>query len=140
MVELPFISTCLVVSVGRECHSRDSQVTAGPLGLVYTDETMGYGMAVVDISDLDCVRYGIAAFGTSRPLILGEHGLFSSETVFEPTREWRPTSAKAYMEKFAPTIYAGRGNECLASVAMEVDKLQMEKYQLVGLDALEGKN
>jgi hypothetical protein len=140
VVELPFISTCLVVSVGRECNSRGSQVTAGPLGLVYTDETLQYGMAVVDISDLDRVRYGIVAFGTSNPLM--PDGEFALESILEPTRQRRPLSAKAYMGKFAPMspIYEGRRNECLAAAAMEIDKLQMEKHQLVGLDALEGRN
>ena len=55
VAEFPFIVTCLVVSVGRECDccgevaSSGSQVTAGPLGLVYTDDTLQYGMVVVDI-------------------------------------------------------------------------------------------
>ncbi|KAG7294445.1 hypothetical protein NEMBOFW57_004518 [Staphylotrichum longicolle] len=84
---------------------------------------MQYGMAVVDISDLDGVRYGIVAFGTFQPLM--SNGEFA-EAVLEPTRPRQPLSAEAYMNKFAS-----------AEGAKEIDKLQLEKYQLVGLDALE---
>ncbi len=141
MVEFPFIATCLVVSVGRECNScgelasRGSQVTAGPLGLVYTDDTLQYGMAVVDISDLDRVKYGIVAFGTTYPLM--PYGQFATQAVLESTRQRRPLSAKAYMSKFAPV---DERDECPAAETMGMDKLQMENYQLVGLDALEGRN
>lgn len=124
MVEFPFISTCLVVSVGCECIDR-SQVTAGPLGLVYSD-SMQYGMAMVDISDLDRIRYGIVAFGTFQPLM--PNGEFA-QAVLEPARPRQPLSAKAYMDKFAS-----------AEDSEEMDKLQLEKYQLVGLDALEGRD
>jgi hypothetical protein len=136
MVALPFISTCLVVSVAGECNHRGSQVTAGPLGLVYNDENPQYSMVVVDISDLDRVRYGIVAFGTTTPFM--ELGRFAMDNIPEHTRPRRPLSVKAYIRKFAPFYDCGR-DEVLAAAAAEMDKLQMEKYELVDLDALEGR-
>ncbi len=137
VAEFPFIATCLVVSVGQECNARDSQVTAGPLGLMYTGDTLQYGMAVVDISDLDRVKYGIVAFGTTH--LLTPWGLIADEAVLEPMRPRRPLSAKAYLSKFTPINERDR-NWSPTATAMRMDTLQMEKYQLVGLDALEGRN
>lgn len=123
MVEFPFVMTCLVVSAGRECNTRSARVTAEPLGRVYNDETLEYGMVVVDISDLDRISYGLVTFG-----VLLEASMFQSESVLEPDRPRRPLSAREYLDKV-------RGPGGLIARERGLDKL--DKSPLVSLEALE---
>ncbi|KAG7287568.1 hypothetical protein NEMBOFW57_007080 [Staphylotrichum longicolle] len=115
MVEFPFVMTCLVVSAGRECNTRGARVTAEPLGRVYNDETLEYGMVVVDISDLDRIRYGLVTFG-----VLLEASMFQSE------------SAAAVCER-VPRQGPGAGG--LIARERGLDKL--DKSPLVSLETLE---
>ncbi|KAK3896541.1 hypothetical protein C8A05DRAFT_39918, partial [Staphylotrichum tortipilum] len=123
MVEFPFFMTCLVVSAGRECNMRGARVTAEPLGRVYSDETLEYGMVVVDISDLDRISYGLVAFG-----VLLEASMFQSESVLEPVRPRRPLSAREYLNKI-------QGPGGLIARERGLDKL--DKSPLVSLETLE---
>ncbi|KAJ8130760.1 hypothetical protein O1611_g2869 [Lasiodiplodia mahajangana] len=56
--EFPFISTCLRLALSRRGR-RSGQVQEQPLGTVFRDDKMEYGMVVLDISDLNQIRYGI---------------------------------------------------------------------------------
>ncbi|KAI1118226.1 hypothetical protein F5Y14DRAFT_399676 [Nemania sp. NC0429] len=61
MREFPFISTCLRMGLSRR-GTRLGDIQEQPLGTVFRDDRLEYGMVVFDISDLDQVRYGIVGF------------------------------------------------------------------------------
>ncbi|KAK1975123.1 hypothetical protein LZ30DRAFT_786510 [Colletotrichum cereale] len=61
--EFPFISTTLRVGLAYDasrCRAYNPRIE--PLGLVFKDEIFHHGMVVIDISDLEQIRYGIVAF------------------------------------------------------------------------------
>lgn len=61
--EFPFISTCLLVGAGYDPSIGASySVRTEPLGTLYRDDSLAYGMVAVDISDLEKIRYGIVGF------------------------------------------------------------------------------
>jgi hypothetical protein len=108
--EFPFILTCLLLGVSCDGRRGDTYTTARtePLGTVYRDDSLEYGMVVLDISNLDEIRYGIVGFvirltmeitpitprlrdGTPRgPRVL----------TVEENRPREPLSASQYMSKF----------------------------------------
>jgi hypothetical protein len=61
--EFPFISSCLRVALTRldddGSGARPDDVQERPLATVFRDDVLEYGAVVIDISDLDTVRYGI---------------------------------------------------------------------------------
>jgi hypothetical protein len=61
--EFPFTSTCLRLALtGDEIyHTRHGDVQEQPLGCVFHADRLEYGLVVIDISDLDDVRYGFVA-------------------------------------------------------------------------------
>ncbi|KAH7354248.1 hypothetical protein B0T11DRAFT_357585 [Plectosphaerella cucumerina] len=61
--ESPFTSTCLRLALtGDEIyHTRYGDVQEQPLGCVFRADRLEYGLVVIDISDLDDVRYGFVA-------------------------------------------------------------------------------
>jgi hypothetical protein len=110
MREFPFISTCLLVAIGLDHAGGDSYpVLPEPLGTVYRDSSIEYGMVVVDISDVAEIRYGIIGF-TTQMMIYDETGREDNEFEDEPAgkrslfveedRPRRPLSAAEYTTKF----------------------------------------
>ncbi|KAK2030562.1 hypothetical protein LX32DRAFT_727256 [Colletotrichum zoysiae] len=61
--EFPFISTCLRLAlVGDDhYHTRYGDVQEQPLRCVFRADKLEYGLVILDISDLDDVRYGFVA-------------------------------------------------------------------------------
>jgi hypothetical protein len=107
--EFPFLSTCLLLGVAYDsstgqCYPAQPQ----KLGTVFRDDSLAYGMAVVDISNLDAVRYGIVAFCILRviqPPRQPPRRHTQSMTEYgppfpEPQRQRKPLSAAEYMSKF----------------------------------------
>ncbi|KAK0668118.1 hypothetical protein QBC41DRAFT_394541 [Cercophora samala] len=113
--EFPFISTCLLLGVAFD-RERGVGLPAlhAPLGTVFSDTNMEYAMAVVDITDLNSIRYGITAFRSSVMIQIHEppreHDEYSDwgdsdppglrELRLEDNRVRDPLSAAAYMAKF----------------------------------------
>ncbi|KAI1333015.1 hypothetical protein F5Y16DRAFT_354591 [Xylariaceae sp. FL0255] len=63
MHEFPFITACLLQSVAFDAQrSRTCPALIEPLGTVYRDSSLEWGMVVIDITDLHAVRYGIVGF------------------------------------------------------------------------------
>ena len=61
MREFPFFSTSLRL-VLTHGDSSLHDIHHQPLGAVFREEKLDYGMAVIEISDLDQLRYGIVGF------------------------------------------------------------------------------
>lgn len=61
--EFPFTSTCLRLALTGDdlYHTRYGDVQEQPLRYVFHADKLEYGLVVLDISDLDDVRYGIVA-------------------------------------------------------------------------------
>ncbi|KAK3317463.1 hypothetical protein B0T19DRAFT_292510 [Cercophora scortea] len=114
--EFPFISTCLLLGAGYDPSTGVTySVRTEPLGTAYCDDDTGHGMVVLDISDLDNIRYGIVGFfvhlmidvdarfedrdGDYDPVedILPEE---EPMRVIEDDRPREPLSASGYMDKF----------------------------------------
>ncbi|KAI1773228.1 hypothetical protein F4818DRAFT_121087 [Hypoxylon cercidicola] len=140
--EFPFIAACLLQGVGFDAQlGRTPPVRPEPLATVYRDTSIEWGMVVVDITELDVVRYGIVGFNVSkakfvpsreverRPVGVGAMG----PGVFEPgelrvmddVRPRRPMSAAEYMAKFNYEASAyGNAGELLARIPL-VDEAAM---------------
>jgi hypothetical protein len=79
--EFPFISGCLRVALtrlnddGGGPGARLDDVQERPLATVFRDDALEYGAVVIDISDLDAVRYGIV--GSKISYVAGDGGSFS---------------------------------------------------------------
>ncbi|KAI0400577.1 hypothetical protein F4802DRAFT_477583 [Xylaria palmicola] len=132
--EFPFISTCLRMALNRR-GTRLQHVQEQPLGTVFTDNTLEYGMVVFDISGLSTVRYGI----------VGSHVKYMAEVditwlgdwdciegprpnqepvpVLEEPRRRVPLTAAQYMKKFFP-------------LAVSPGHKALDQRPIVSLDAL----
>ncbi|KAE9371641.1 hypothetical protein N431DRAFT_508367 [Stipitochalara longipes BDJ] len=104
--EFPFVSTCLLLGVGYWGSSGNSK--PGPLGTVYRDNKLNhnYGMIVIDITDLDFIRYGIIGFMV-RTMVWDEGHEWDlegpvgdEEPTLENDRPRTPLSASEYINKF----------------------------------------
>ena len=113
--EFPFIAACLIQGVGF--YAREGRTSAArpePLGTVYRDTSIEWGMVVVDITNLDAVRYGIVGFGVSLMRFVPSareerdpvtvHGGFAFATgelrVVDEVRPRTAMSAAEYIAKF----------------------------------------
>ena len=67
MQEFPFIAAYLLQGVGFDAQKGVSNAAQlEPLGTVYHDTSIEWRMVVVDITQLDAVRYGMVGFGVGR--------------------------------------------------------------------------
>jgi hypothetical protein len=110
MPEFPFVSTRLLL--GASFNSRNGccggfgKPKPGLLGTVYRDDNLKYGMVIIDITDLDFIRYVIVGF-TARTMIWDEGREWDPEgpdgdrvPTLENDRPRRPLAASAYIGKF----------------------------------------
>lgn len=99
-VEFPFVTSCVLLgSVHRPGSWKSYHVRPLPLGTVYRDTSLEYGMVVVDLTDLDNVSYRIASFASRMEVEGG--GLALLGVAVEEDRPRRPMSAVRFMAKFA---------------------------------------
>ncbi|XXG95203.1 hypothetical protein Hte_001463 [Hypoxylon texense] len=140
LAEFPFISSCLLLGAGYEAARHSAyRAEPQPLGTAYRDDSMKYGIAVFDITDLHDVRYGIVAFKINymAQVRLNSWGDWDPvedsspegepEVAVENNRPRQPLSAAGYMKKFGYVGY-DEGNRL-------VDEL--EKAPLVPAEAFE---
>ncbi|OBT85729.1 hypothetical protein VE02_05221 [Pseudogymnoascus sp. 03VT05] len=70
--EFPFISACLLQGVAFDAQQELARPAfPEPLGTVYRDTSIEWGMVVVDITNLDAVSYGIVGFGVGPMTFIG---------------------------------------------------------------------
>jgi hypothetical protein len=65
LTEFPFTSTCLLLGLLHDDGSNETRpgdIQLQPLETVFRGTSLEYGMVVLDISNLDQVKYGIVAF------------------------------------------------------------------------------
>lgn len=114
--EFPFIAACLLQGVAFDAPSgRTCRTLLEPLGTVYRDSSLEWGMVVVDITDINAVRYGIVGFPVHRarfvPSLQVEKQRYGAMGVgYFPTGELRlvgevhhrqAMTASEYMSKFS---------------------------------------
>lgn len=134
--EFPFTATCLLQGVGFDAQlGRTQPVRPEPLATVYRDTSIEWGMVVVDITELDAVRYGIVGFAVSkasfvpsleaerRPAAPGAMGPGVFERgklrVMDELRPRRAMPAAEYMTKFNyETPAYGNAGEVLAQIPL----------------------
>lgn len=98
----PFIATCLQVGIGRNpMDGSEDAVRKESLGTFYYNNTLEYGMVVIDVSDLDEIRYGIIGLSTR----IAQQALGSTEQqdppqFMEEDVRRRPLSAIELMSRF----------------------------------------
>jgi hypothetical protein len=137
--EFPFIAACLLQGVGFDAQAGITHVACPePLGTVYRDSCIAWGMVVVDITELDAVRYGIVGFGvglmklvTSRfnaGYTMGAMGPGAFEPgelrILDEVRPRSAMSAAEYMAKFNHTT-KDKVNELLARIPL-IDAAAMD--------------
>jgi hypothetical protein len=138
----PFLSTCLLLGLSYDAsHCETKRAQLEPLGTAYQDGIMGTGMVVIDISDLDSIRYGIVAFEIHHMAHIRLHPRIywdpaesirpedEPEEVLEEERLRIPLSAAEYMRKFGHAYYT-------YSTSRPPWFSPMEAIQLVGPTAL----
>lgn len=141
--EFPFLSTCLLVGAGYDPSIGASYcVRTEPLGTLYRDDSLTYGMVVVDISDLEKIRYGIVGFIVNQmaEVNVRDDGDYDSVedsppeddpvATVEEDRPRVPLSAESYFKKFH--YYASNR----PSVQERTLIGTLEEYQLVDVAAL----
>ncbi|KAI1109948.1 hypothetical protein F5Y14DRAFT_455530 [Nemania sp. NC0429] len=114
--EFPFIAACLLQGVAFDPQSgRTCRTLPEPLGTVYRDSSLEWGMVVVDITDVSAVRYGIVGFPVHRarfvPSLQAENQRYGAMGVgYFPSGELRlvdevhhrqAMAASEYMSKFS---------------------------------------
>ncbi|KAI0810213.1 hypothetical protein GGR55DRAFT_129707 [Xylaria sp. FL0064] len=109
--EFPFIAACLLQSVAFDAQSgRTCRTLPEPLGTVYRDSSLEWGMVVVDITDLDAVRYGIVGFPVHRARFVASlqaekqsyHFPGGELRLVDEAHHRRAMTASEYMSKFGP--------------------------------------
>lgn len=90
MREFPFLSTCLWLGLAHG-DTRLRDIHHQPLGTVFRENKLEYGMAVIDISDLNNLRYGI----------VGLHIMYMAY-IKEP--EWDPEESPDPVEDPIPVL------------------------------------
>lgn len=144
--DFPFISTCLFLGISCDfAHGlRYKNVWHESLGLSFDDETLEYGMVVIDITDLKHVTYGIVGFHILRMVELQEGTIWPpvddsgpfidiethTEPRPEPFRLRRPMSATGYMGKFGYEAQDEYEKDCVRI---------LEEFSLVDAAALDGE-
>ncbi|OBT44925.1 hypothetical protein VE00_04767 [Pseudogymnoascus sp. WSF 3629] len=114
--EFPFISACLLHGVAFDTEQQLARPAfPEPLGTVYRDTSIEWGMVVVDITNLDAISYGIVGFRVGPMTFIGSrnhekhppdyHGIgfhFVRGTlrVMDEVRPRRAMSAGEYMTEF----------------------------------------
>ncbi|KFY05267.1 hypothetical protein O988_00130 [Pseudogymnoascus sp. VKM F-3808] len=115
--EFPFISACLLQGVAfntQQCYAHPA--FPEPLGTVYRDTSIEWGMVVIDITNLDAVSYGIVGFSVGPMTFIGSRydedhppdlrgGMVFAFVrgelgVLDKVRPRRAMSAAEYMAKF----------------------------------------
>ncbi|KAF6787609.1 hypothetical protein CSOJ01_15189 [Colletotrichum sojae] len=109
--EFPFISTTLLL--GLSCDPSRSTTYSSqlqPLGMAFRDDIPHHGMVVIDISDLDGIRYGIVAFTLHHMVMVNvppdrdydpvedDPPERDPDPVLEEERPRKPLSASSYMK------------------------------------------
>jgi hypothetical protein len=121
----PFIAACLLQGVGFHAHEGFTNLAyPESLGVVYRDTSAEWGMVVVDITNLEAVRYGIVGFSSCEMLIdnaetqrgmlwSAGHGALvrGKHRVMEGVRPRRAMSAAEYLTK----LRSHRGSENFTS-------------------------
>ncbi|WYZ37978.1 hypothetical protein EsH8_II_001484 [Colletotrichum jinshuiense] len=118
--EFPFILTSLLLGLGHDtCRNAALRMHIRPLCTAFNDESVKHGMAVINISDLTRIRYGIVAFEisewatVSRPPWSGWDAVEDRPPEDDPvlkteeSRPREPLSAVKYMDKFNYDRYFG---------------------------------
>ena len=101
--QFPFIATCLQVGIGyNPADGSEDAMRKEPLGTVFYDDTLEYGMVVIDISDLNDIRYGI--IGLSIRAAQRAFGSAEQQSLLPEEKHVRrrPLSAIEYISKFYP--------------------------------------
>jgi hypothetical protein len=123
--EFPFISTCLRLGLNRNRSTHLHAVQEQALGTIFQDDRLEYGMVVLDISDLDRVRYGIFGFEINYMAEICLNAVFDWDpveckpsreapvAVLENNRTRSPLSASSYMRKFSSFGF----KECLKTLS-----------------------
>ncbi|RWA07597.1 hypothetical protein EKO27_g7513 [Xylaria grammica] len=106
--EFPFISTCLLLGAReRTTHERRPHVQSLPLGRIYRDSDTESGIVLVDITNLETLRYGIIAFATQRA-VEWELAQWGDEWPdFTPPQDQQlrqPLSAVNYLKRFVSGV------------------------------------
>ncbi|PGH19014.1 hypothetical protein AJ79_00048 [Helicocarpus griseus UAMH5409] len=109
--KFPFISTCLQLGLrGRAVTLHDVQ--RQPLGTLFRDDQLEYGMVVLDISNMDDIRYGIVGHKVNYmaevrlnnlgqwDCVEGKPSLEDPVPALEENRSRVPLSARQFMGKF----------------------------------------
>lgn len=115
MQEFPFTTACLLNGVGFDAQQGVSNTAQPePLGTVYRDTSIEWGMVVIDITKLDAIHYGIVGFNVGRMKLVtsrlneGNTMGIAGPGAFEPgelrvmdeVRPRRAMSAAEYLAKF----------------------------------------
>ncbi|KAJ2988176.1 hypothetical protein NUW58_g4117 [Xylaria curta] len=109
--EFPFISTCLRPALNPR-GTRVGHVQEQPLGTLFRDDRLEYGMVVLDISDLSQVRYGIVSFAVK----------YMCEVDVSQVGDWDHVEGQPPERDPVPTLEERRSRVPLTSVKL------MRKY------------
>jgi hypothetical protein len=140
--EFPFITACLLQGVGFDARAgRTRPARPQPLGTVYRDTSLEWGMVVFDITELEAVRYGIVGFTVTPAVFVKSeaderrraHFRVHGPGAFERGElhlmdEVRPRQAMSAAEHLAKWPYHVLGDE------LTVERLS--SVPLVGADAM----
>lgn len=118
--EFPFVSSCLRLALNRDgaYGTRLGDVQEQPLGTAFRGDKLEYGMVVIDISDLDNVRYGIIGFKIS---------YIADIDVFAPPCGWDPIESSAPSEEPVLQLEKSRNRLPLSAT------MYMKRYGLYDL-------
>ncbi|KAI0099757.1 hypothetical protein GGR51DRAFT_564800 [Nemania sp. FL0031] len=102
--EFPFISTCLRLALCRR-GMRSGHLQEQSLSTIFRDDKLEYGMVVLDISDLDLIRYGIVGSAIN----------YIAEVDVTRTGGWDAVEDNPPEKPAVPTIEERRGRKPLTS-------------------------